>query len=147
MQLTSEAFAHEGAIPQRYTCAADDVSPPLTWSDIPHGTVELALTCDDPDAPGGTFVHWVLWGIPPATTSLAPGEVPPGALHGRNDFGASNYRGPCPPRGHGTHHYHFTLYALGERVAAPRSARIGELRRAMQGHILDTATLVGTFQR
>lgn len=147
MQLTSDAFTDQGRIPDRFTCSGEDVSPPLAWTDVPEGTVDLAITCEDPDAPSGTFVHWVVWNIPPSTAGLGPGEIPPAAQHGRNDFGASTYRGPCPPRGHGTHHYHFTLHALGQALEAPRGARLAEVRRAMAGRVLATATIVGTFDR
>ena len=103
MKLTSGAFPDQGAIPVGFTCDGDDLSPSLDWSDVPDGTAELVLICEDPDAPGGTFVHWILWGIPPGTAGLAEGAVPPGTHQGRNGFGSVGYRGPCPPRGHGPH--------------------------------------------
>jgi len=147
MKLTSRAFSDQGAIPRRLTCDGDDLSPPLEWEDVPDHTAELVLTCEDPDAPAGTFVHWLIWGIQPGTASLAEGEVPRGARQGRNGFGTAGYGGPCPPRGHGPHHYHFTLYALGEPVVVREGARIEEVRRAIQGRVLGMGHLVGTYRR
>lgn len=147
MKLTSRAFSDQGAIPVRFTCDGDDLSPPLDWGEVPDDTAGLVLICEDPDAPRGTFVHWVLWGVPPGTAGLAEGEVPQWARQGRNGFGTVGYRGPCPPPGHGGHHYHFTLYAVREPLAARDGARIEEVRRAIQGRVLATTTLVGTYQR
>src|SRR5204862_8324511 len=107
MELSSEAFSDGDPIPSRYTCEGEDVSPPLTWSDVPEDAVTLALICDDPDAPSGTFAHWVGWGIDPGVGGLAEGEAPP--RQGRNGFGNIGYGGPCPPPGHGKHHYRFRL--------------------------------------
>jgi Raf kinase inhibitor-like YbhB/YbcL family protein len=145
MQVTSSDFEHNAPVPRRFTCEGEDISPQLSWGDLPHGTVELAISCEDPDAPGKTFVHWVAWGIDPAAGSLAVGEAPPG--QGRNDFGRRGYGGPCPPPGHGPHHYEFVLYALGERLELPAGASLDELRAAMQGKVLDQASLVGTYER
>ena len=114
---------------------------------MPEDAAELALTCEDPDAPGRTFVHWVVWGLDPKTPGLGPQEMPPGTRHGRNDFGNNAYGGPCPPPGHGTHHYHFTLYALGERIDVEEGASIDELQKEMSGEVLAEATLVGTYER
>lgn len=147
MDLTSPDFANQGRIPARFTCEGDNVSPSFEWSGVPEGTSELAFTCEDPDAPGRTFVHWVLWGLDPATSGFRSQELPPGARHGRNDFGANAYGGPCPPPGHGTHHYHFTLYALGEPIEIDEGASIDELRKETAGRTLAEATLVGTYER
>ncbi|MGH9011079.1 MAG: YbhB/YbcL family Raf kinase inhibitor-like protein [Acidimicrobiia bacterium] len=147
MKLTSPEFPDGGRIPDRFTCRGEDRSPRLQWSEVPDRTAELALTCTDPDAPGGTFVHWVLWGIGPGAGGLGEGEVPEGAQEGRNGFGKRGYGGPCPPRGHGTHHYHFRLYALSEPLSLAKGAGIGDLRRAMEGRILAEAGLVGTYER
>lgn len=149
MELRSSDFSDQAAIPRRFTCDGDDISPTLEWSDVPGGTAELALTCEDPDAPGKTFVHWVLWGIDPGSvTSLDAGVVPAGSRHGRNDFGITAYGGPCPPPGHGTHHYHFTLYAVREPISLSEGASIEELRAAIgDDGALAEATLMGTYER
>jgi Raf kinase inhibitor-like YbhB/YbcL family protein len=148
MQLMSPDFADQGAIPERFTCEGENISPGLEWRDVPDGTGELALTCEDPDAPGKTFVHWVMWGIDPRSDRLDQGEIPDGARHGRNDFGDNAYGGPCPPPGHGRHHYHFTLYAVSESVALAPGASINELRDALAAKkTLAEASLVGTYER
>jgi Raf kinase inhibitor-like YbhB/YbcL family protein len=105
--LQSSAFEHGGPIPRRHSCDDEDLSPPLTWSGAPEGTRSLALVVDDPDAPAGTFTHWHAWALDPGTTRLGEGEAAP--VEGRNDFGTSGYRGPCPPPGHGRHHYSVRL--------------------------------------
>ncbi|MGH3016513.1 MAG: YbhB/YbcL family Raf kinase inhibitor-like protein, partial [Gaiellaceae bacterium] len=108
-ELTSEAFASGQPIPQKYSCEGEDVSPPLAWSGVPEGTASLALVVDDPDAQGGTFTHWLAWGIDPAAGGLGEGEGAP--VEGQNDFGQAGWRGPCPPPGHGPHRYFFRLHA------------------------------------
>lgn len=158
MQLSSPAFAPGAAIPRRYTGEGEDISPPLQWTGVPEGTQELALICDDPDAPTSEpWVHWVLYKIPPHIASLPEGlpktaqiSQPLGALQGKNSWTSGQtigYRGPMPPPGHGLHHYRFTLYALD----SPLNIQSGETKKTllskMQGHILDTATLIGTYQR
>lgn len=149
MELRSPDFSHQDAIPPRFTCDGENVSPALEWSDLPAGATELALVCEDPDAPGQTFVHWVLWGINPASaTGVGAGDVPAESHHGRNDFGDSAYGGPCPPRGHGTHHYHFTLHAVGESISLPDGASVDELRAAItDAGALAEATITGTYER
>jgi Raf kinase inhibitor-like YbhB/YbcL family protein len=147
MKLTSPAFADGGMIPVEYTCDGEDLSPDLEWSDVPPRTTSLALTCEDPDAPRGTFTHWLVWNLDPSMGGLRAGEVPAGARQGRNDFGTIGYRGPCPPPGHGTHHYHFALYAVSRPIALGDGATIGELRRALAGATLDWAELIGTYRR
>jgi Raf kinase inhibitor-like YbhB/YbcL family protein len=147
MKLTSTEFEDQSPIPQRFTCEGQDISPPLEWDEVPESSATLALTCEDPDAPRGTFVHWVLWGLNPAKGSLAAGEVATGAGQGSNDYGRRGYGGPCPPPGHGTHHYQFTLYALREPIALADGATIAELRQAMEGKVLAEAVLVGTYER
>jgi Raf kinase inhibitor-like YbhB/YbcL family protein len=147
MNLISSAFANEERIPADYTCEGRDVSPPLSWDDVPNGASELALTCEDPDAPRGTFVHWVIWGIDPTLNGLEEGAVPAGAHLGRNDFGRAAYGGPCPPPGHGTHHYNFTLYALSAAVDLNEGSSLNDLRRAVEGNVLAEASLVGTYDR
>src|SRR2546426_810537 len=123
MRLTSPAFADGHPIPAHYTCDGANVSPELRWSDVPEGTLSLALTCEDPDAPRGTFTHWVIWNLDPTTGGIRAGEVPAGARQGRNDFGSVRYGGPCPPPGHGPHRYYFTLYAVGRAIALPEGRR------------------------
>ncbi|SIN68501.1 phospholipid-binding protein, PBP family [Singulisphaera sp. GP187] len=155
MTIRSEAFDDGRAIPRRYSDDGEDVSPPLAWSDLPEGTRELALIVDDPDAPTPEpWVHWVLCKVPADVQALAEGlpgspklNTPSGARQGKNSWGGDGYRGPAPPRGHGTHHYHFQLYALDAPLQTSAGLDKGSLLRAMQGHILARAELVGTYQR
>jgi len=147
MELRSPAFADGGQIPARYTCDGDNVSPELQWSAVPLGTVSLALTCLDPDAPRGTFTHWLMWNIDPAKEGVGAGEVPEGARQGLNDFGVIGYGGPCPPHGHGTHHYHFSLYAVSSEIPLPDGSTITELGHAIAGATLARSELVGTYRR
>ena len=152
LKLTSTAFAHEGAIPKIHTCQGQDVSPPLAWSGIPANAKSLVLIVDDPDAPDPaapkmTWVHWVLYGLPATTAGLAEaltaGALPAGAREGMNDFGRTAYGGPCPPIGR--HRYFFKLYALDTVLPDLRRPSKAVLEKAMQGHVLAQATLVGTF--
>src|SRR5215218_9657892 len=108
--LQSSGFEHKGSIPARYSCEGEDLSPPLSWSGVPEGTRSLALIVDDPDAPVGTFTHWLAWGLDPAAEGVGEGGAAP--VEGRNDFDTGGYRGPCQPPGHGHHRYFFRLYAL-----------------------------------
>jgi Raf kinase inhibitor-like YbhB/YbcL family protein len=147
MELTSPAFADGQPIPRRYTCDGDNVSPELRWSNVPDGTADLALTCQDPDAPTGTFAHWLVWNIEPLTAGLLAGHVPPGARQGRNDFGNIGYDGPCPPPGHGVHHYHFILHAATQPVSLSEGATIERLLAALATSVLARAELVGTYAR
>ena len=144
MTVTSSAFTAGGAIPARYTCKGDNVSPPLRWSAPPAGTQELALVVDDPDAPGGTFVHWVLAGIPASLTQLQENAVPEGAREARNSKG-SGYTGPCPPSGK-AHHYRFTVYALGRSPEVAQDADPVQAIGAIQAAATAQGQLVGTFQ-
>jgi Raf kinase inhibitor-like YbhB/YbcL family protein len=143
--LTSEAFTHRDEIPRRHTCEGDDVSPALSWGNPPPGTRTLALIVDDPDAPIGTFTHWLGWNIDPASGGLAEGASAP--AEGRNDFGAGGWSGPCPPHGHGAHRYFFRLYALDAELDVGFRAGREELEKALEGHVLATAELMGTFER
>ena len=143
--LTSPAFRPRGSIPARHSCQGANVSPPLRWSAPPAGTRSFALILDDPDAPGGTFTHWVAWGIPASARMLGAGKAPP--LEGATSFGAVGYGGPCPPPGDGPHRYVFTLYALDAKPALARGVSKSRLLRAVRGHVLATATLVGTYER
>lgn len=152
MKLTSTAFADGTPIPKLYTCDGRDISPPLAWSAPPPATKQLALICDDPDAPSGVFTHWVLYGLPADTRSL-PEDLPKdpllarptGTTQGTNDFGRTGYGGPCPPKGR--HRYRFTVYALSTDLKLPPRAKKADLTSAMSGHILDQGTLTGTYQR
>jgi len=151
MQVTSSAFQAGQAIPAKYTCEGADISPPLEWSGVPASAKSLALICDDPDAPVGTWLHWVLYDLQVTATDLAE-KVPPseslsfGAKQGINDFKRVGYGGPCPPPGK-PHRYYFKLYALDvDLVLKPRATK-QELLRAMDGHILAEAQLMGTYQR
>ena len=143
--LESSAFENAQAIPSRHTCDGEDVSPPLRWSDVPEGTRSLALLVDDPDAPGGVFTHWIAWALDPAAEQLGEGE--PAPREGQNDFGTTGYRGPCPPPGHGRHHYVFRLYALDTGPELRAGAAKAELEQAIEGHVLTMAELVGTYER
>jgi len=149
LQLTSSAFAGGAPIPARHTCNGQDLSPPLGWSGVPAAAKSLALICEDPDAPGGTFYHWGLCDFPANLVSLGEGaSLPEGAKTVRNDFGSAGYRGPCPPKGHGIHHYHFRLFALSvPHLTVLSSAGCKELLAALRSHVLASAELVGTFGR
>lgn len=145
MELQSAAFAPDEQIPPRYTCDGDDVSPPLAWTEPPSGTRSLALCVDDPDAGRYPFTHWLAWALPPSAGALAEGEAP--AHEGRNDFGAPGYRGPCPPSGK-PHRYVFRLLALDhEPELADGVDRRRSFDAAVDGHVLATAELVGTYAR
>ena len=148
--VTSDAFEAEGMIPSKYTCDGPDVSPPLSWTGLPDSTKSLALIADDPDAPRGTWVHWVLYNLPPDTTGL-PENVPPdtqltnGARHGVTDFGRFGYGGPCPPGG--THRYYFKLYALDTVLDLSGAINKDDLLEAMESHILGEGQLMGRYKR
>ena len=151
MHLTSTSFQDGSRIPAKYTCSGANLSPQLSWSSPPAKTVSLALTVTDPDAPRGTWVHWVLYNLPAGTRALpeglpALGQLPDGAFQGRNDFGEIGYGGPCPPPG-SPHHYIFTLYALDAKMNLPVGATRAQVEAGLQGHILASGRLVGLFQR
>ena len=143
--LTSPAFANGHSIPVGFTCDGDDSSPPLQWQHPPAGTMAFALVVDDPDAPSGTFTHWLLCDIPGDLTTLEEGmgTARVGAA-GTNDFGNVGYGGPCPPKGHGLHHYRFRLHALGRPAGLEGGFTREDLDAALRGHVLGTATLTGT---
>lgn len=150
MKITSAAFNEGEMIPRKYTCDGQDISPPLTWSEIPEGTKSLALISDDPDAPMGTWVHWVYYDIPADRTELpenvSPDEKPaPGGTQGMTDFGRIGYGGPCPPGG--THRYFFKLYALDTILDLDAGTTKGALLNAMEGHILGETQLMGKYRR
>jgi Raf kinase inhibitor-like YbhB/YbcL family protein len=149
MRLTSAAFSDGELIPPKYTCDGVDVSPPVGWADVPDGVRSLALIVEDPDAPRGVFVHWLIYGIPSSESALTEGagtESSAKARQGRNDFGKAAYGGPCPPSG--THRYFFRLYALDDDLAKlPAAATRQELESAMKEHILAETQLMGRYER
>lgn len=152
LSLTSTAFAHQGTIPAKHTCEGNDLSPPLAWNGLPPGTKSLALIVDDPDAPDPaapqmTWVHWVLYNLPASATGLAEGAsgLPQGTLEGLNDWQRTGYGGPCPPIGR--HRYFHKLYALDSVLPDLGRPTKAALEKAMQGHILGRAELVGTYQK
>jgi Raf kinase inhibitor-like YbhB/YbcL family protein len=150
LKLTSTSF-QGSRIPAQFTCSGAGISPQLSWSAPPAGTVSLALIVTDPDAPGRTFVHWVLYELPPGARALpealpSQGELPDGSRQGRNDFGVIGYGGPCPP-GHTQHRYFFTLYALDAKLNLPAGASRSQVEAAMQGHILARGELIGLYQQ
>lgn len=142
MKLTSSAFKHEGFIPDVYTCKGKDISPPLKIADVPQEAKSLALIVDDPDAPGKTWVHWVVFDIP-VTDKIGENSIP--GKQGMNDFGRKDYGGPCPPSG--VHRYFFKLYALDVSLDLKEGINKGELEKAMEGHILDRCELLGKYQK
>jgi Raf kinase inhibitor-like YbhB/YbcL family protein len=148
-KLVTSAFEEGGAIPKLYTCEGADTSPSLEWRGEPRDTKSFALIADDPDAPAGTWNHWLLWDIPASVHALAQG-FKPGKLgaSGTNDFGKPGYGGPCPPRGHGPHRYFFKLHALDvESLGLRAGARRADLDRALRGHILAQAQYMGRYER
>ncbi len=150
IKVKSTAFEEGGMIPKQYTCDGMDISPPLAWTSVPEGTKSIALICDDPDAPMGTWVHWVLFNLPPDTKEL-PENVPPqkrlgnGAIHGINDFRKIGYGGPCPPSG--THRYYFKVYALDTEINLKAGITKRKLLKAMKKHILAEGQLMGKYSK
>ena len=154
LSISSTAFANQDAIPRKYTCEGDNVSPPLQWTGVPDKTRSLAIIVEDPDAPDPAkpqrvFVHWVLFDIPPSADGLpegvTPGRLPHGTRAGKNDWKETHYGGPCPPVGR--HRYFFRLYALDTTLEKLQSPARAELDAALAGHVLETAELVGTYRR
>ena len=154
LTLNSSAFPHNGAIPRRYTCQGEDVSVPLAWSGALPATKSFVLIVDDPDAPDPkaprmTWVHWVLYNLPPSATGLKegikPGELPKGTLEGLNDWKRTGYGGPCPPIGR--HRYFHKLYALDTVLPAMEQSTKTDLEQAMKGHVLEKSDLIGTYQK
>ncbi len=158
IQITSSAFTQGHPIPKKHTGEGDDVSPPLVWSGLPEGTKELALICDDPDAPTDEpWVHWVLYKLPADAKGLPEGvprksrlKEPAGAVQGKNSWPAAEatgYRGPMPPPGHGVHHYYFKLYSLDAPLDAPPGLDKKAVLEKIEGHILAEGVLMGTYER
>ncbi len=149
-ELTSTAFANGDPIPMKYSCDDQDISPPLQWEDPPEGTRSFALICDDPDAPVGTWVHWVLYNLPGSTLSLpeavpSDADLPDNGRHGQNSWGQLGYGGPCPPGG--MHRYFFKLYALDTELELDAGPSKEELLRVMEGHVLVEAETMGVYSR
>lgn len=154
LNLTSTAFAQNVSIPARYTCEGDDASPPLSWAGAPSGTKSFALIVDDPDAPDPAkpqrvYVHWVVYNIPSAATTLPENGskkgLPAGAVQGKNDWGKTKYGGPCPPIGR--HRYFFKLYALDTELTGLSSPTKADLQKAIEGHVIASGELMGTYQK
>jgi Raf kinase inhibitor-like YbhB/YbcL family protein len=150
MNLSSPSFKPNAIIPSAHTCDGEDVSPALDWTDPPAATKSFALISDDPDAPSGSWVHWVIWNIPAQARGLPEnlpkkGALSDGTRQGANDFGRIGYGGPCPPSG--THRYTFRLYALDVALELPEGARKAHLERAMNAHVLSEAELMGKYHR
>lgn len=146
MELTSQAFADGEKIPSKFTCDGEDISPSLTISGVPQEAKSLALVIHDPDAPGPKgFTHWILYNIDPKTKEIPENSVPDGSSQALTDFGSSDWGGPCPPSG--VHRYNFMLYALDAKLIINKIATKEILEQMMQGHILETATLMGTYER
>lgn len=144
MKITSSAFENNGNIPSKYTCDGEGINPPLNFSDIPASAQSLALIVDDPDAPSGTFVHWTVWNIDPKSTGIEENSIPAGATQGMTSYGKEGYGVPCPPTG--IHRYFFKLYALDTKLYLP-SVRADSLEKAMIGHTLDQAEIIGLYTR
>ena len=144
MKITSSAFHEGGNIPSKFTCDGSDTSPPLQIAGVPSDAKSLVLIVDDPDAPGGLFTHWLVWNIPPHTTSISEGNGPTG-VQGANDFGKSGYRGPCPPSG--AHRYSFKIFALDRELELRSGARRSQVDAAMKGHVIAQGELMGRYAR
>jgi Raf kinase inhibitor-like YbhB/YbcL family protein len=146
MKIQSPAFQNNQSIPSKYTCDGGDVNPPLEFLEVPKEAKTLALIVDDPDAPKGDWVHWLVWNINPVINQIAESSVPEEAVEGVTDFGRACWGGPCPPSGN-PHHYHFALYALDGKLNLPSYSVKKDLLQAMNGHIIGQAELVGVYQR
>ena len=144
LTLTSPEFEPNSLIPEKYTCLDSDINPPLAIENIPQDTVSLALIMDDPDAPVGTWDHWIVWNILP-TEMIEENSVPEGSTQGKNSWGRNNYGGPCPPSG--THRYFFKLYALDTRLDLDASATKQDLENRMDGHIIEKTEMIGLFSK
>jgi Raf kinase inhibitor-like YbhB/YbcL family protein len=150
LKLVSPAFTQGKFIPDKYTCKGKNVSPPLEWTDVPHATKELVLIADDPDAPSGTFVHWLLYGVQPTQSGLDEGipgraTLANGAHQGVNDFRKIGYAGPCPPRG--THRYYFRLYAIDSNLNLPPGINRERVDQAIKHHVIEEAELMGYYAK
>ena len=145
MQITSPVFKNTDSIPEKFTCDGENISPPFFISDIHPSTKSLVLIVDDPDAPGGTWTHWVVWNIRPSTAFISEGSIPDGAIEGLTDFGRKGYGGPCPHQG--THRYFFKVYVLDTVLNIPLTSVVEDVEEAMKGHLVADAKLMGTYSR
>ncbi|GAA0231512.1 hypothetical protein GCM10010492_32650 [Saccharothrix mutabilis subsp. mutabilis] len=147
LHARSAAFSGHTLMPARFSLDGDNTSPPVQWDEVPPGTREVALVCEDPDAPGGTFTHWVVTGIPADVNSIAEGSLPPGAVEGRNGFGERGWGGPRPPVGDEPHRYFFRVYAVDRPLDLGPEPTAEDVHAAVRGHVLAKGTLVGLFGR
>jgi hypothetical protein len=145
MKVSSPEFMNNGMIPKKFSCQGQDINPELEFSGVPDSTKSLALIMDDPDAPTGTWVHWVLFNIPNDTRMIAEDSVPEDAVQGLNSWPKNSYGGPCPPSG--THRYFFKLYALDSILGLDEGATKADVEQAMQGHIIEKAELIGLYKK
>jgi Raf kinase inhibitor-like YbhB/YbcL family protein len=144
--MISDAFQNGGAIPDYHTCDGANQSPPLSWGDLPEGTKSIALVVDDPDAPGGTFRHWGAFNIPASTRRIGAGQQV--GTQAVNDFGKAGYGGPCPPKAHGPHHYHFKLFALDvDRLDLGSIVKVADVEKEASKHAIAEGELIGTYER
>ncbi len=145
MKISSSAFKNNEFIPSKYTCDGENINPPLSISGAPKNTKSLALIVDDPDAPHGTWIHWTIWNIDPKIGEICANSTPPNATEGITSFGKPGYGSPCPPSG--THRYFFKIYALDTKIDLLASSKVNELEKAIEGHILDNAEIIGLYSR
>ncbi|MGC9031552.1 MAG: YbhB/YbcL family Raf kinase inhibitor-like protein [Minisyncoccia bacterium] len=145
MKISSPNFTNLGYIPTKFTCDGENINPTLIFENIPENTKSLVLIVDDPDAPTGRWIHWLLWNIDPNIKEIESGKTPPKSTSGKNDFGNLNYGGPCPPSG--THRYYFKLYALDNILNLKEGSNVKELEKLIAGHIIEKAELIGLYKR
>jgi Raf kinase inhibitor-like YbhB/YbcL family protein len=146
MKISSPSFLNNEPIPDAYTCKGANISPRIEFHEVPRDTKSLAFVVDDPDAPDGTFLHWMIWNIDPLSSSIPEGGIPYGAIEGENDFGFNKYQGPCPPPGT-VHHYRFRLFALDAMLELSSEASEHDLGREIEKHLIEKAEYVGTYKR
>lgn len=145
MKIQSTFFQNNGTLDSAFTCDGENINPPLQISEVPQNTKSLTLIVDDPDAPSGDWVHWLVWNIDPQTQEISQNSVPVGAVQGQTDFGQNKWSGPCPPSG--SHHYHFKLYALDTMLQIPETFKKAELLEAIKTHVIAQTELIGMYQR
>jgi Raf kinase inhibitor-like YbhB/YbcL family protein len=145
LAVVSPVFRNNCPIPPQYTCKGQNVNPPLNIFNVPDKAQSLTLIMHDPDAPGGDYLHWLVWDIPPITDSIPVNGVPVGAVQGQNSGGDTGYTGPCPPAGSGTHHYIFDFYALDTTLDLPTNSKLEDVMKAQNGHVLEYCKLTGLF--